>query len=177
MKHARDRAKRALQRRRAHLERREAGAGEIDPPRNVGRGGALRVGPQSAGADPGPACYGKGELPCVTDAHVVLGRLPRTDPLGGQVHLQPERSERSLQTLAEAFGVSRRRLAEVALEVADAAMERALKAITLERGHGLMYVPMVIGLRRTRLDLEKSDARLAVETLAVLRRAARGASA
>lgn len=99
------------------------------------QGGALRVGPQSAGADPGPACYGKGSVPCVTDAHVVLGRLPLSRKLGGSIVLDPRRSERALQLLAKRFRTSPLILAERVLEVTDAHMEQAIKKISLERGH------------------------------------------
>jgi N-methylhydantoinase A len=98
-------------------------------------GGALRVGPRSAGADPGPACYGRGEQPCVTDAHVVLGRLPATTKLGGFLPLQPERSEAALAKVARLFSIRTIELAQAVLEVSDSAMERAIKVITLERGH------------------------------------------
>ena len=97
--------------------------------------GSLRVGPRSAGADPGPACYGRGQLPTVTDAHLVLGRLPLLDKLGGTIELQPKRAQRALQGLAHEFKTEAVLLAEAALTVADAAMERAIKAMTLERGH------------------------------------------
>src|SRR4029453_14893831 len=66
-------------------------------------GGALRVGPESAGADPGPACYGKGERPTVTDANVVLGRLPE-GLLGGAFALDAARARATLDRLAREIG-------------------------------------------------------------------------
>ncbi|MFB6241017.1 MAG: hydantoinase/oxoprolinase family protein, partial [Gemmatimonadota bacterium] len=79
-----------------------AGGGSVG---RVDAGGALRVGPESAGADPGPACYGRGgERPTVTDAHVVLGRLPPDAFLGGRVTLDAGRAEAALSGLASATG-------------------------------------------------------------------------
>lgn len=71
--------------------------------------GALKVGPESAGADPGPACYGKGSLPTVTDANVALGRLLEESFLGGRMRLYPERAARALQGLAGTLGWSTKR--------------------------------------------------------------------
>ena len=98
-------------------------------------GGALRVGPQSAGADPGPAAYGRGTLPTVTDAHVVLGRLRPERFLGGSMPLQTARAERALQTLAHAFGGDGIRTAQAVIAVANTNMARALRLISVERGH------------------------------------------
>ena len=77
-------------------------------------GGALRVGPQSAGAEPGPAAYGSGELPTVTDAHTVLGRLRPEQFLGGEMALQVDRAEAALGTVAGAFDddLARRRASD-----------------------------------------------------------------
>ncbi len=87
-------------------------------------GGALRVGPQSAGAEPGPACYGRGGLePTVTDANLVLGRLP--DTLAGGVELDRAAAERALADLD----------AEAVVEVVNAEMLRALRLVSVERGH------------------------------------------
>ncbi|MYB41073.1 MAG: hydantoinase/oxoprolinase family protein [Chloroflexi bacterium] len=97
-------------------------------------GGALRVGPQSAGADPGPAAYGRGELPAVTDAHVVLGRLRPDRFLGGGMALHPDRAERALATIAPAFGGDVQRAARAVIEVVNASMVRALRLISVERG-------------------------------------------
>jgi len=85
--------------------------------------GALRVGPQSAGADPGPACYGTGELPTVTDAHVVLGHLSEDDLLAGSLRIDRARAERAVEGNADGI-----------LRVADATMERAIRAVTVRRG-------------------------------------------
>jgi N-methylhydantoinase A len=98
-------------------------------------GGALRVGPQSAGADPGPACYGRGELPTVTDANVVLGRLPGRYFLGGQMPLDESRAWHSLESLGQSLGMSAVAAARGVVEVVNAHMERALRVISVERGH------------------------------------------
>ncbi len=98
-------------------------------------GGALRVGPQSAGADPGPAAYGRGESPTVTDAHAVLGRLRPEQRLGGTIALDPARAERALRTVAAPFGDDPLRAAAAVIDVVNANMARALRVISVERGH------------------------------------------
>ena len=98
-------------------------------------GGALRVGPQSAGADPGPAAYGRGESPTVTDAHAVLGRLRPEQRLGGTITLDPQRAERALRSVAEPFGGDPARAAAAVIDVVNANMARALRVISVERGH------------------------------------------
>ena len=108
-----------------------AGGGSIawfDP------GGALRVGPQSAGADPGPAAYGRGTLPTVTDAHTVLGRLRPEQQLGGTVDLDVERAREAISTIAEPFG-SVDGAARAVIDVVNANMARALRVISVERGY------------------------------------------
>jgi N-methylhydantoinase A len=97
-------------------------------------GGALRVGPESAGADPGPACYGHGDLPAVSDAQVVLGRLLAAHFLGGRMPLYPEQAWRALQPLAAFFGGAEQAAAAV-LRVANANMDRAIRVVSVERGY------------------------------------------
>jgi N-methylhydantoinase A/oxoprolinase/acetone carboxylase beta subunit len=97
-------------------------------------GGALRVGPQSAGADPGPACYGTGDDVTVTDANLLLGRLDPERFLGGSMKLYPERSRRALERLASRLKLDPRDLAEGIIRVTDATMERAIRVISVERG-------------------------------------------
>ncbi|MEM1349751.1 MAG: hydantoinase/oxoprolinase family protein, partial [Myxococcota bacterium] len=98
-------------------------------------GGALRVGPRSAGAAPGPAAYGLGGVePTVTDAHVVLGRLRPDAFLGGAISLDLDAARRALGRLTRPLSMSVEEVAAGILDVADAAMERALKVISLERG-------------------------------------------
>jgi N-methylhydantoinase A len=115
-----------------------AGGGSIA---RVDAGGSLRVGPQSAGADPGPACYGRSELPTVTDANLVLGRFGGADLLGGDFPLDEERAGRALSTLAGEMSEAARRAVsttEAALgvvRVVNAGMERALRAVSVARGY------------------------------------------
>jgi N-methylhydantoinase A len=98
-------------------------------------GGALRVGPRSAGADPGPACYGRGGTePTVTDANLVLGYLSTDAPLGGGVELHLEAAERAVGELADALGLDVRECAEGIRRVAAAEMVRALRVVTVQRG-------------------------------------------
>jgi N-methylhydantoinase A len=98
-------------------------------------GGALRVGPRSAGADPGPACYGRGgEEPTVTDANLLLGYLSADAPLAGGVELGREAAERAVGELAEALELEPLRCAEGIIRVANAEMVRALRVVTVQRG-------------------------------------------
>jgi N-methylhydantoinase A len=109
-----------------------AGGGSLA---RVDAGGALRVGPESAGADPGPIAYGQGgDEPTVTDAHVWLGRLPVEAFLGGEGRLDRERIAGPLATLSEKLGKNPEETAEGILAVANTAMERALRVISVERG-------------------------------------------
>jgi N-methylhydantoinase A/oxoprolinase/acetone carboxylase beta subunit len=99
-------------------------------------GGALRVGPRSAGADPGPACYGRGGTePTVTDANVVLGHLDVERPLAGGVTLDAQAAERAVAALAHELGLpDARACAEGIVRVANTEMVRALRVVTVERG-------------------------------------------
>ena len=99
------------------------------------KGGALRVGPESAGADPGPACYGKGDEATVTDANLILGRLDPERFLGGTMRLYPERARRALVRLSSRLKLEPQALAEGIIRVADATMERAIRVISVERGY------------------------------------------
>jgi N-methylhydantoinase A len=114
-----------------------AGGGSIA---RVDAGGSLRVGPQSAGAVPGPACYGRSDLPTVTDANLVLGRFSGADLLGGEFKLDEGRAVGALNALAremsEAGGraVSAIEAALGVVRVVNAGMERALRAVSVERG-------------------------------------------
>jgi N-methylhydantoinase A len=98
-------------------------------------GGALRVGPHSAGADPGPACYGRGGAePTVTDANLLLGRLPADAPLAGELALDRDAAERAVATLADQLGIDPRDCAHGIVRVAESEMLGALRLLTVERG-------------------------------------------
>jgi N-methylhydantoinase A len=102
----------------------------------VDTGGALRVGPRSAGAVPGPACYGRGGVEAtVTDANVVLGRLDPEAFLGGAMTLDAEAAHAAVTVLARRLEVSLLEAAAGVVRVAEATMARALKVISVERGH------------------------------------------
>ncbi|TAK11681.1 MAG: hydantoinase/oxoprolinase family protein [Anaerolineae bacterium] len=108
-----------------------AGGGSIA---TVDPGGVLRVGPHSAGADPGPACYGRGDQPTVTDANLVLGRLLPDRFLDGQMPLDATRARAALQPLAEQLDLSVEATALGIIRIANAHMTRALQVISVERG-------------------------------------------
>ena len=98
-------------------------------------GGALRVGPRSAGADPGPAAYGRGgEEPTVTDANLLLGYLDAESPLAGGVALDVDAAERAVGSLAESLGLAAIDCAAGIARVASAEMARAVRVMTVERG-------------------------------------------
>jgi len=97
--------------------------------------GALRVGPQSAGAQPGPACYGLGgEEPTVTDANLMLGRLGADRFLGGEMKLDVKATERALAKVGKPLGMSATETADGILRIAATAMSYAVKGVTTERG-------------------------------------------
>jgi N-methylhydantoinase A len=98
-------------------------------------GGALRVGPRSAGADPGPACYGRGGTePTVTDANLVLGYLSAEDALGGTVRLDRDAAEQAINALADQLDLDLTACAEGIRRVAAAEMIGALRVVTVQRG-------------------------------------------
>lgn len=109
-----------------------AGGGSIA---TVDSGGALRVGPESAGADPGPICYGNnGREITVTDANLFLGRISPTQFLGGQMSLASDATRQYIEKFSERIGLSALETADGILKIANAAMERATKVISVERG-------------------------------------------
>ncbi len=101
---------------------------------HIDAGGALRVGPESAGASPGPACYGQGSLPTVTDANLVLGRLRPDYFLGGQMALDADAAFRAVGELGARLGLDAAQTALGIVQVVNAHMERALRVISVERG-------------------------------------------
>ena len=109
-----------------------AGGGSIA---RVDTGGALVVGPQSAGADPGPACYGRGEHLTVTDANLLLGRLLPDRFLGGRLTLDLPKTQGLMESLAGQLGLRTQEAALGINRVVNATMERAIRSISLERGY------------------------------------------
>ena len=108
-----------------------AGGGSIayiDP------GGALRVGPKSAGADPGPVCYGKGKEITVTDANLFLGRISAEFFLGGRMRLEADKVSGYLGRFSKKLGMSSVKAAEGIIDIAIANMARAIKVISVEKG-------------------------------------------
>ena len=108
-----------------------AGGGTIA---SVDESGALRVGPLSAGADPGPACYGKSDRATVTDANVVLGRLNRHALLGGTFPIDASRSYASIAHIGERIGLSTEETAAGIVRIVDSQMAKVLRIVTVERG-------------------------------------------
>jgi len=101
----------------------------------VDEGGALRVGPQSAGSVPGPAAYGHGgNLATVTDANVVLGRIPRDRPLGGSVDIDGAAAQSAVDLIGSVLGLDIEATALGIIEVVDTHMERALRSVSVEEG-------------------------------------------
>ncbi len=109
-----------------------AGGGSIA---YIDRGGSLRVGPRSAGAEPGPVCYGKGEELTVTDANLLLGRLDAEYFLGGRMPIDTSRAIEYALKFAEKLQISPTRLAEGIVQIANANMERAIRAVSVQRGY------------------------------------------
>jgi N-methylhydantoinase A len=105
--------------------------------------GALRVGPVSAGADPGPACYGQGgQEPTVTDANVVLGRIPAQSRLGGSLELDVDAAHRAVEKVGAGLGIDSVAAAQAIIDIANENMHAALRVVSVERG----YDPRDFGL-------------------------------
>ena len=117
-----------------------AGGGSIA---RVDSGGSLRVGPESAGALPGPACYGIGVEATVTDAHVVLGRIAASQLVGGEMRIDIGAAERAVARVGAALGVDTVKAAAAILRVANSNMERAIRAVSVERGEDPRDFPLV----------------------------------
>ena len=94
----------------------------------------LKVGPESAGADPGPACYGKGDKPTITDANLVLGYLNPDNFLGGSMHLDINKSIEAIRPLAQQMSMSVKELAAGAVRIAESKMAELMRQMTLQRG-------------------------------------------
>lgn len=102
----------------------------------IDAGGLLRVGPESAGADPGPACYGRGgKQPTVTDANLILGRIDIEVPMGEGMRLELEAARRAVeQKVAKPLGIDVIKAARGIVDIANAAMSRAIQVMSVERG-------------------------------------------
>jgi N-methylhydantoinase A/oxoprolinase/acetone carboxylase beta subunit len=109
----------------------------------VDGGARLRVGPESAGANPGPACYGTGDLATVTDAHVVLGRIVPGRFLGGTMEIFAERAERVVGEIGRQLSLGVQETAAAIVRIANSNMEQAIRAVTLEKGQDPRDLPMV----------------------------------
>jgi len=96
--------------------------------------GTLKVGPESAGADPGPACYGKGDRPTITDANLILGYLNPDNFLGGKMRLDKDKSIEAMRPLAEKLGMDIHELAAGAARIAETKMAELIRQMTLQRG-------------------------------------------
>jgi N-methylhydantoinase A len=115
----------------------------------VDKGGLLKVGPQSAGADPGPICYGSGTEVTVTDANVILGRLDPDFFLGGEIKLHPGRIQPALKKLGKQMRGSDKQnlepeeIAEGIIKITNSQMERAIRVISLQKGFDTRYFTLV----------------------------------
>jgi N-methylhydantoinase A len=117
-----------------------AGGGSLA---SVDAGGRLRVGPESAGSRPGPACYGVGEQATVTDAHVVLGRILPERFLDGSMPIDAGRAERAVEEISIKLNVTTTEAAAAIVRIANSNMETALRAVTVERGLDPRDFPLV----------------------------------
>jgi N-methylhydantoinase A len=119
-----------------------AGGGSIA---HIGPSGELRVGPESAGADPGPACYARGGTrPTVTDAKLLTGAIDPERFAGGRMRLDRSAAERAFEAVAKHLGTSVIGAAEAAIRLAEANMINALKLVTIQRGHDPRDLTMVV---------------------------------
>ena len=109
----------------------------------IDSGGALKVGPRSAGADPGPICYGRGKEVTVTDANLYLGRIDPNHFLGGHMPLNPELVNEAITNFANQVGLTPVQAAEGIIDVANAKMERTIRVISIERGFDLRDFALV----------------------------------
>ncbi len=110
---------------------------------SVDSAGILHVGPESAAADPGPVCYGRGEVLTVTDAHVMLGHIATGTFASGRVELDEERVRERFEELGSKLGIEPHDAAQAVLDVARASMRRALGVMTMQRGQDPKQLPLV----------------------------------
>jgi N-methylhydantoinase A len=134
----------------------------------VDAGGALSVGPASAGAEPGPAAYGRGGAePTVTDCQLVLGRLAADMPLAGRLHLQPELAREAIGRVGRRIGLSVDDMAAGIIEVANASMERAIRVALRNRGEDARDFAMIAFGGAGALHAADLARRLAIRTVIV----------
>ena len=107
--------------------------------------GLLRVGPQSAGADPGPACYGNAENATVTDANLILGFVPADYFLGGEMKIDEKASRRAMKPLMEKLGVDEKGAAEAIFRTVNANMANKITEVSTKRGHDIRESVMIAG--------------------------------
>ena len=107
--------------------------------------GLLRVGPQSAGADPGPACYGNAENATVTDANLILGYVPADYFLGGEMKLDEKASRRAMKPVMEKLGVDEKGAAEAIFRTVNANMANKITEVSTKRGHDIRDSIMIAG--------------------------------
>jgi N-methylhydantoinase A len=145
-----------------------AGGGSIA---RVDIGGSLRVGPESAGSIPGPACYGIGEDATVTDAHVVLGRIASDQLVGGEMHIDASRAAWAVARVGAKLGLDPVKAAAAIVRIANSNMERAIRAVSVERGEDPREFPLVAfggcgGLHACELASELGVAKVIVPRMA-----------
>ena len=124
------------------LETLGAGGGSIA---GIDSLGLLKVGPQSAGADPGPACYGRGSLPTVTDADVLLGYIPHDYFLGGEIKLDPGLARKAMGPITEAMHIDPIQAAEAIFKSVNAGMADKISEVSTKRGHDVRECVLVAG--------------------------------
>lgn len=107
--------------------------------------GLLRVGPESAGADPGPACYGQGADATVTDANLILGYVPADYFLGGEMKLNPAASQRAMKPLMQRLGVDEKGAAEAIFRTVNANMANKITEVSTKRGYDIRDTVMIAG--------------------------------
>ena len=119
-----------------------AGGGSIA---NIDSLGLLRVGPASAGADPGPACYGKGSEATVTDANLILGYIPADYFLGGEMKLDTAAAKRTVKPLADQLGIDEKGAAEAIFRTVNANMANKITEVSTKRGYDVRDTVMIAG--------------------------------
>lgn len=124
------------------LETLGAGGGSIA---RIDSLGLLKVGPQSAGADPGPACYGRGAAPTVTDADVLLGYIPHDYFLGGEIKLDPNLAKLAMSPIAQAMKIDPIQAAEAVFKSVNAGMADKISEVSTKRGHDVRDCVLVAG--------------------------------